>query len=170
MDILIKPYSFLLSSEYLLSQICLLDIDVFGVGNNWEANNFLSVLPMKNDLSFIACAGEKVVGYIVCSAYGIKEGLSAHINRIGVHELYKNRKIGNELVRKFELMAKTYKIRSITLEFDKNLNVEKFYEKCGYEHITDKSSISNYLKIKGKLEKRELYYNFNRKIYYKKII
>lgn len=169
MDILIKPFPYLLSSRKDIADLCLLDIDIYGYGLHWDEKNFTSVLPLKNELSFCAYDANTLIGYIICSSYFMNEELTAHINRIAISKQFKNKNIGRTLVVNFEMAAQEHGIKIITLEFDRKLKVEQFYEKLGYQQMLDEKLVLNYLKNKSKLSKIDLYLGFERKIYIKEM-
>lgn len=167
MDILIKPFPYLLSSRKDIADLCSLDMDIYGLGLHWDEKNFTSELSLKNELSFCAYDGNTLIGYIICSSYFMNEELIAHINRIAIRKQFKNKNIGRSLVASFEMAAQKHGIKKITLEFDQKLKVEQFYEKLGYKQMLDKKFVLNYLKNKSKLSKINLYLGFERKIYVK---
>jgi predicted N-acetyltransferase YhbS len=152
-----------------LEKICQLDLKVFGEGNNWNDINFYKELPLKKELSFIATTDKKIVGFLIGSAYQTNEGQTAHINRIAVDGKFRNNGIGQELIRHFEATAKICNCSYISLEFDKKLNVDRFYLKSGYLPTDQTDEILSYLKAKGKLELQDLYITFERRIFIKNL-
>ncbi len=169
MDILVKRFFENTTDPSVHDKVCQLDSEVFGEGNKWNDLNFYSELPLKKELSYIASAGKKIIGFIIGSAYPTKKGLTAHINRIAVDQDFRNKGVGQELIRHFEDVAKASKCAYISLEFDKKLNVDSFYVKSGYLLMDQTDDILNYLKAKGKLKLHDKYTTFERRIFVKNL-
>ncbi len=169
MDILVKRFFDYTKDPSFLDKICQLDSEVFGEGNNWNDLNFYSELPLKKELSCIATAGKKIIGFLIGSAYPTDKGLTAHINRVAVDQNFRNKGVGREMIRHFEDLAIVSKCAYISLEFDKKLNVDSFYVKSGYLPMDQADDILNYLKAKGKLELHDIYITFERRIFVKNL-
>lgn len=169
MDILIKQFFENTDSPLFLENICQLDSEVFGEGNNWNDSHFYKELPLKKELSFIATKGKKIIGFLMGSAYRTDKGLTAHINRIAVDRLFRNKGVGQELIRYFEDAAIVFKCTYITLEFNEKLNVDSFYIKSGYSPMDQTDDILNYLRAKGKLQLNDRYITFEHRIFIKDI-
>jgi ribosomal protein S18 acetylase RimI-like enzyme len=167
MDIVIKPFD----KKYLdpFSDIHQIDKEAFGKENTWSIDNFLYERNLKDYLSCLAFHGGNLVGFNICSSYSNEPKLKAHINRIAVLRELKNKQIGKKLIDYFERKVSLNNIPIITLEFDKGLCVERFYESCGYSQITNEIDILNYLEEKNKENKKDLFLSFTRKIYEKKL-
>jgi UDP-glucose 4-epimerase len=157
MDILIKRFFENPDNSLFLSKIRELDSAVFGEENSWSDYNFYKELPLKKDLSFIALSYKKIIGFLIGSAYPTNKGTAAHINRIAVDRDFRNYGVGQELIRHFENAAKVCKCVTISLEFDKKLNVDRFYVKSGYLPMDKTDDILNYLRAKEKLELQDIY-------------
>jgi ribosomal protein S18 acetylase RimI-like enzyme len=169
MDILITPFFDYPFSKWFKESICQLDLEAFGVNNSWDIDNFYKDLPLKKELSFIACQNTKITGYLIGSSYETSAGLTAHVNRIAVSSDNRNRGTGLKLLEYFENNAKKYCCRYITLEFENKIDVSRFYAKAGYMPVTRKADILNYLKAKNKDQLVDIYLNFDRNIYFKYI-
>jgi GNAT superfamily N-acetyltransferase len=169
MDILIKHFFENTDSPLFLENICRLDSEVFSEENNWNDSHFYKELPLKKELSFIATTDKKIIGFLIGSAYQADKGLTAHINRIAVDRDFRNKGVGQELIRYFEDAAKVCKCTYISLEFNKKLNVDSFYIKSGYSPMDQTDDILSYLRAKGKLQLKNKYITFERRIFIKDI-
>jgi ribosomal protein S18 acetylase RimI-like enzyme len=169
MDILVKRFFDYIQDPSFLDKICQLDSEVFEEGNTWNDLNFYSELPLKKELSCFATTDKKIIGFLIGSAYTTDKGLTAHINRIAVDKNFRNKGVGQEMIRHFEDIAKVSKCAYISLEFDKKLNVDSFYVKSGYLPVNREDDILNYLKAKGKLELLDIYITFERRIFVKNL-
>lgn len=170
MDIVIKQFLIDHLSEKEWNEISQIDEDVFGIENKWSISNFKSDLDLKNELSFLAKVNNQVIAYIICSAYKLDCEKVAHINRIARNTSFKGTGIGSELIRTFELSAQKLGIVRLTLEFDCKLAVDNFYLDNGYSQVLDEKSIIKYLESKNKMLAKNLYLDFKRKVYTKKIL
>jgi predicted N-acetyltransferase YhbS len=170
MDIVIAPFIKSAGRKEVLEAICELDCKAFGKEHAWKESNFLSELPGKKELSFIALSGKKIEGYIIGSTYKTLSGWNAHINRIAVNKDPGKKGTGRELVWNFEDAAIELGCESATLEFSADLGVAGFYEKCGYRAVKQEDDISEYVGLKGKEKIAEEYTSLRRRIYIKDLL
>jgi ribosomal protein S18 acetylase RimI-like enzyme len=151
------------------SDIHSIDEASFGSEDAWNSTNFYRDLEQKDRLSFCAVKEDKAVGYIIGSYYNLGDSGAAHINRIAVDPSCRKLHIGNVLVDRFEAAAKSLGIELLTLEFNGNLRVDAFYQKCGFGQISREKEIMDYVLSKNKLHTAELYLSSERKVFIKRL-
>jgi ribosomal protein S18 acetylase RimI-like enzyme len=123
-----------------------LDAAEFGIESAWGDAEFDSSIRGKFEISVLACAGGEVAGFAVASR---SDDETAHIHRIVVEPMFRNARVGGQLVNAVEERAVETGALRMTLEFAAALNVAGFYESLGYQRGVE-SAVRDYLARKGK--------------------
>jgi ribosomal protein S18 acetylase RimI-like enzyme len=153
MGIVIKPIEFCSVSKHDMNYLLKIELQAFKQ-SHWSAEHFEMKLPHKNLLSFVAYSGETIVGFIAGSSYYLNNCLTSHINRIAINEDYRGQGVGKRLLLHFENASKILDISNCTLESENKESVKAFYLRSGYEIVTSKRKIINYLFSKKKLHRK----------------
>lgn len=125
-----------MENNLVIEQMTSKDIDgVFEVEKNcfehhWSKEAFKKEL--KNDVAryLVAKIDGKIVGYVGIW-FVLDEG---HITNVAVHNDYRGKKIGNELVKELVELCRKSKIASMTLEVRvSNIVAQNLYKKYGFK-------------------------------------
>ena len=130
-----------------------LDAAVFGVEAAWGDVAFDSSIRGKFELSVLVFIDEKVAGFAVASR---SDDECIHIHRIAVNPMFRNQRIGRQIVNAVEDRATDAGASRVTLEFAAALGIGGFYDSLGYKRASA-ADVRGYLKGKGKLQHEELY-------------
>lgn len=92
-----------------------------------------------SDINIVATIDQKVVGFAIATLKNVEENIlikSKQIFKIeflGITENWKNHKIGTELMKVLEQIAKSKKTEMIQFDYwTFNVNARKLYDKLGY--------------------------------------
>jgi ribosomal protein S18 acetylase RimI-like enzyme len=124
-DLKIQPISrrFLESSLNIFIQI-----DRVIKTDNWVAENFLSELPQKWDLSLAALLDDAIIGFLIAS----RKKESLHIHRLAVKHEYQSKGVGKMLLLELLTLGEKYAMPT-TLKVDcSNEGAINFYKRLGF--------------------------------------
>lgn len=106
----------------------------------WNKNVLEDELKNPNSKYIVAIADEQVVGY--AGIWSILD--EAHITNIVVKKDYRNKKIGTMLLEELIKIAKSEKIRILTLEVNINNNIAiKLYKKYNFKEVGKRKNYYN---------------------------
>ena len=109
-------------------------------GDYWTAENYLSDLNKKWELSYAAIENDTLAGFMLVS----DKGENHHLHRIVIAEKFQNKKIGKTMLLKLIENARSRHKNSVTLKVHQtNAGAIKFYEGLGFKETA--KEIENHL-------------------------
>lgn len=147
------------SSRYAEQLLELYYISMGTFSSNWDESNVTVDLPDKWRYSLVMFSDELVSAFLLASVYCAN---IVHVHQLSVHPKLKGQGYGKKLIRQLVDISKETGIEAISLEsLVQNTEANRFYDKLGFEIISDSESINEYLSNKNKQHKRDEYYPIN---------
>lgn len=131
MDILIKMNIKSLKKDFLKENLdSFIQIISDTENEYWDESNFLADLPLKWESSLYAEFDNKIAGFIIAS----KKSEAFHIHKFFVHPDFRSKKIGLQLLEKFQNeISENHLCSTITLKvYKNNLKAINFYLKNNF--------------------------------------
>ncbi len=109
-------------------------------GDYWTAEHYLSELPEKWNLSYVALENNELIGFMIVS----DKGGAHHLHRIVIDQGHQKKGAGKELLFKLIANAKKSKKKDVTLKVHHtNFSAIEIYKHFGFTEV--ERSGENYL-------------------------
>ena len=116
-----------------LDALTAIDQDCFPPGISYTRTELLGFIGQRNAKTWVAEAGEKIVGFVVAERQLRQVG---HIITIDVVKSWRRRGVGARLMEAVEDWVRQQGLRLVYLETaEDNVPAQRFYQERGYEQI-----------------------------------
>jgi ribosomal protein S18 acetylase RimI-like enzyme len=164
-----------LTKEQMLECIDeIVDLSFQSFGNNsWSAEQYLTDLPFKWNLSSFVHDGQDLVGYVIFSSYLKKEEVIGHAHNIAINMKYRGMGLSQKLMTYSKDLCVKNRIGAITIEITKSLSAQHIIgviEKLGYSRILNEDDLLDYLTTRNKAHLMQQYLDGSNSVYLNQIM